>query len=364
MRRPTFIAICIALASALGPGVRAARAQTADDLFDPGSMQEIRFFINSKDLALLRENWQDNTKYPADMTWRNIRVRNVSVRARGSGSRNPQKPGLQVSFDHYTDGQHFLGLSTLVLKNEWQDASFLRERIAMAFYNRMGFAAPREGWARVYVNNEYWGLYGVVEDINADFLARAFGETPPTGSHTEKGGPKAGYVYEFQWHDYLYWRGEYLGDDPASYKPFFGPVTHDEDADNTLYPGFRDMFREINGPGDAVWRTRVEQYLDLRQFMVYVAIEVYLSEWDGMTGNWGMNNFFIYNPAGGLKYTLIPWDRDHAILQTTGDMSIYQRVLDNVIFKSAWAYRRSAGGVLRGAETVRPEGASGRLVLG
>ncbi len=157
MRRPTFIAICIALASALGPGVRAARAQTADDLFDPGSMQEIRFFINSKDLALLRENWQDNTKYPADMTWRNIRVRNVSVRARGSGSRNPQKPGLQVSFDHYTDGQHFLGLSTLVLKNEWQDASFLRERIAMAFYNRMGFAAPREGWARVYVNNEVLG---------------------------------------------------------------------------------------------------------------------------------------------------------------------------------------------------------------
>ncbi len=115
-------------------------------------------------------------------------------------------------------------------------------------------------------------------------------------------------------------------------------MTHDEDADNTLYPGFRDMFREINGPGDAVWRERVEQYLDLRQFMQYVAIEVYLSEWDGMTGNWGMNNFFIYNPAGGLKHTLIPWDRDHAILQTTGDMSIFQRVFENVIFSRAWAY--------------------------
>ena len=38
------------------------------------------------------------------------------------------------------------------------------------------FISPREGWVRVYVNNEYWGLYGAVEDVSVDFLTSRFGE--------------------------------------------------------------------------------------------------------------------------------------------------------------------------------------------
>jgi hypothetical protein len=326
--------LCVAGILAIGAGT--ARAQTAADLFDPYALHDIRILINSKDLEELRAHFDENTHYPADFLWRDIRVRNISVRSRGTGSRNEIKIGLQISFDKYTDGQRFLGLSSLVLKNEWQDPALLRERMAMAFYNRMGVAAPRESWARVYVNNEYWGVYGVIEDLTADFLTRVFGEPASSAARGEKGDDSSGYLFEYHWQD-RYWRGEDLGD-LVAYEPFFPPVTHELDPETALYSPFQDWFREINVEDDAVWRDRVGRFMDLNEFVIFVAVEVYLSEWDGMTGNWGMNNFFVYRPRNTVLHHFIPWDRDHSLLQTSGEMGIFFRTDENVIFRRAMAY--------------------------
>ncbi len=311
------------MAVLMAGAVRSACAQTATDLFDVGTLQEIRLLVNSRDLALLRQNYGLNTKYPADLLWRNLRVRNISVRSRGFGSRNPTKLGLHIEFDHYTTGQRFLGLRSLVLKNEWQDPTLIRDQVAMAFFNRMGQPASRESFGRVYINNEYQGVYGIVENIDEDYVTRTLGEN-------------TGYLFEFHWQDF--WHGEYLGDDLAAYKPRFEPRTHALESDTQLYSSIRDLFLEINGADDTVWRDRVERLLDLRQFITLVAIEVYLSEWDGLTGNWAMNNFYLYRRAGSSVQLFLPWDRDRAMTQMTGDMSIFERTDDNVLFHRAIAY--------------------------
>lgn len=298
MRRTSFVVALLCLAGLLASGVRTAYAQTSADLFDAGTLQEIRLFINSKDLAQLRAHYQDNTRYPADLLWRNTRVRNVSVRSRGFGSRNATKLGLLVEFDHYTTGQRFVGLSSLVLKNEYQDKSMIRERLAMAFFARMGLPASRESFGKLYINNEYQGLYGIVENIDPSYLTRVFGES-------------SGFLYEYRWLTYYY--GTDLGD-LAAYKPVFEPRTRVLEADTTLYSPFLDLFREVNGPDDAVWRDRVGQYIDLNYVVTYVAIESFLSEWDGFAGNYGMNNFFVYRRDGSTRLQVLPWDRDNAML--------------------------------------------------
>ena len=53
-------------------GAVRARAQTAAELFDGNAIQEIRLSINSRDLRTLRENFNLNTHYTADLTWRNV----------------------------------------------------------------------------------------------------------------------------------------------------------------------------------------------------------------------------------------------------------------------------------------------------
>src|SRR5436190_2178852 len=150
-------------AAALTMAAAPAAAQTANDLFDQNSVQEIRLTVNSRDLRTLHANTGLNTYYPADLAWKNIKVRNVAIRNRGQGSRNSQKPGLRVDMSHYTTGQRLVGLNAIVLDNIWQDDSFLREKLSFTIFEKMGLPAPRESFCRLFINNEYQGLYSITE---------------------------------------------------------------------------------------------------------------------------------------------------------------------------------------------------------
>jgi hypothetical protein len=305
----------------LSAGVPDLFAQTAADLFDTSTLQEVRLFMNSRDLQRLRERYQDSTHYTVDLLWRGERVRNAAVRSRGTGSANPVKPGLRIDFDRYTTGQRFLGLRTLVLDNLWQDPAMIREHLAMAMFARMGQPAPLQSFCRLFINNQYQGLYALTEEPNAEFVARALEET-------------GGYVFEYRWVRPFY--AEYLGENLTSYAPLFEPRTHELEADSTLYRPIEELFRQVNEPDDAVWRDRVEQYLDLSQFITHVAIETFVAEDDGVLGYVGMNNFYLYRSAGSTRHRLFPWDKDNAFLAI--DKPVLDRADENVLFRRALAY--------------------------
>jgi spore coat protein CotH len=298
-----------------------AFAQSTDEFFDPGTLQELRLTINSRDLRQLRENYESNTYYTADLQWRNIRVRNAGVRSRGGASRSGVKLHLRVDFDRYIGGQKFLGLKSFVLKNLWQDGSMMHEALAMAFFARMGQPASRESFCRLYINNEFQGLYSIVESVDNAYLARTLGEN-------------TGYLYSYELQEPF--RGEYLGEDLEPYKLRFEAQNHEREGDSKLYLPIHDWLREVNEPDDAVWRERVEEYVDLSQFVTQAAIESFLAENDGLLGENGMNNFFLYRNADTKRHRFIVWDKDNAFL--VPDYSIFQRTDENVIFRRAFAF--------------------------
>jgi spore coat protein CotH len=296
-----------------------ASAQTAAELFDSNTLQEIRLFVNSRDLAVLQENTNLNTYYTADLTWRGIRVRNVGIRSRGQGSRNAVKIGLRVDMDRYTTGQTLAGLSTIILDNAWQDDALIRERLAFGMFERIGLPAPRESFCRLFINGEYQGVYTVTEEIDAAFVRRITGETDGT---------------LFEYHYVRDWRAEDLGD-ISEYKPLFEPRTHVLDADSTLYAPIQQMFREVNGPDDAVWRDRVGAYIDLNQFVAHVAAETFIAENDGILGYAGMNNFYLYRHEGTTKHQLLVWDKDNAFIALDHPIPTTDA---NVLFRRAMEY--------------------------
>jgi spore coat protein CotH len=318
MRRRT-IALTVLAAALAVP--RAAVAQSASDLFDVSTLQEIRLSVNTRDLATLRAHTDLNTYYVADLSWRNVKVRNVGIRSRGQGSRNPIKPGYKVEIDHYTTGQTLAGLSTIILDNIWQDDSLIREKLAFEMFERMGQPAPRESFCRLFINNEYQGVYNITEEIDADFAKRVTGETDGT-------------LFEYHWSADGIWRAEDLGS-IAAYKPKLEARTHVLDADSTLYDPIVNLFHEVNGPDDAVWRSRVEQYIDLTQFMTQVGIEQYVAENDGILGYAGMNNFYLYRFQGTTRHRLFVWDKDNAFLFLDSPLPTTD---GNVLFRRAMAY--------------------------
>lgn len=293
-------------------------AQTSDDLFDDAVLHRIDLYVNTRDWQQLRAQWEGNEYVPANLVWRGQTARNVGIRSRGFGSRNPNKLGLLVDFDRYTTGQTFLGLQSLILDNLTQDPSNIRETTAFKFLRRMGVQTSREAHAAVYVNNSYYGLYALVEDVDTVALARWFGES-------------GGYLFEYRWaFDYYF---TYLGSDLEAYAPLFEPRTHEFETLEALYRPIEAMFRTIDESWDEVFVEAVSAYLDLPLFIRQAAVQDFLAELDGLLGNWGLNNVYLYRFENSNRSQFILWDADSSFIQLT--YPILQRHDANVLVRRA-----------------------------
>ena len=270
------------------------------EFFNDSVLHELQLWINSRDWETLKTNFLSNAYYPADLKWNGTTVPNVGIRSRGNGSRSGFKPGLRVDIDYYASAQKFLGLKSFVLRNNTQDPSQMHEWLSMLFFRRMGLPASREAYARLFVNNQYAGLYTVVESVDKSFLTRQFGED-------------SGYLFDY---DYPAGAAPYYFEDrgrnAASYVPLpFKPETRENNARPEV---IADMVQAINASTSATFRGAVAEFIDLGQFIRHVAAEVFLAEQDGIVGEWGMNNFFMYRPELSNLFRLIVWDKSQAFV--------------------------------------------------
>jgi len=285
------------------------------------------------DWDTLKAHYLEDTTYRADFQWRDLTVPIVGIRSRGSASRNAHKPGLKISFDEYIDGQKAFGLKSIVLANGIQDPSMLKQRLGLGMFARMGMPAPRVVHVRVFVNDEYIGLYQLIEPIDKIFLARVFGNDAQ--GKTENGG----YLYEYAWKDGYDW--SYLGSDLQIYTELFEAKTHESDAPSVLYGPLEDLFRLLNNVSDNLFEREVGSLLDLRQFAQHLAVENFIAEYDGFLGHWSANNFYLYRFQGRTLSQLLPWDKDLAFWDSHYDL--FENVSSNVLASrvlSMPAYRR------------------------
>jgi spore coat protein CotH len=281
-------------------------ADPADPFFDDTVLNDIYITINSRDWSSLKEHYLENTYYPSDFKWKDTTVRNIGIRSRGTGSRSGVKPGLRVDFDRYTTDLKFLGLKSVILRNNTQDATGMRERISMLMFRRLGVIAEREAHARLYINNAYSGLYTIVESIDKTFLKKQLNEND-------------GHLYEFAFDNSASvantpFNFGYPGPDPALYAPRpFKPETLEDDPQGEV---LERLFWTINVAGDAIWRTAMQEYLDLKKFIRHLGIENFLAEQDGLTGDYGPNNFYFYRFQNTTKFMFLPWDKSNTFWES------------------------------------------------
>jgi spore coat protein CotH len=295
------LAALLVLVTVLAP--RAASAQTQADLFDDTSLRDIQLTVSQRDWDTLRAQADENTYYTADLRWNGVAVRNVGIRSRGAGTRNGVKPGLRLDFNRYLADQEFLGLKALVLDNAYTDPSTMRELLAMKLYARLGLSTPREAHVRLFVNGEYAGLYVAVEPIDRTFIGRVFGAAE---ANVERGG----YLFEYKWK--REWGFEYLGNDLAPYAELFEPKTRETDAASLVYGPLEEVVRRINDSPPERLQTDVGSLVDLDELVRYLALQNAVGEIDGLVGNWGVSNFYLYRFGDGRPAQFLPWDADHS----------------------------------------------------
>jgi len=319
-------------------------AQTSDDLFNEDVLHEIWIYIAPEDYATLKQTnficaEQDmralsgeevstlprvECHFPIEFHWifngMDVTGPDAAVSSHGQGSRSSIKPSFGVQFDRYESRNTFLGLRRLVLRADTQDASLMHERLAMALFRKMGIPAPRESHARVYINDEYSGLYTVVEDVDPVFLERNFGESD-------------GYLYSYKW--VFPWAFGYLGPDASSYSPLpFKP------ENNLIYTNpfpLEAMVRTVNQAPDEQFSIAVSQYIDLIGLFRLLAAQNFVSDQDSILGGYTMNNFFLYRFQNSIRSTFIPWDKSNAFWAIDWDtfFSIQSNVLTSRALNAA-----------------------------
>lgn len=283
--RAAFLSSLIFVASGL--------AQNAEAIFDTAHLHDVYIVMDAGDWQTLRDDYLSSTKYPAAFYWNEFQIQNVSVRSRGTTSRDPEKPGLKVDFDAVDKQQRFGVLKSIVLDNNTQDKSLIKERLSMDLFTRVGAHAPRVSLGKLFVNGTYVGVYTVTEPVDEMFLDRVFGESE-------------GYLYEYNAIEPYFF--EDLGDDPAKYIPErFEPKTHEK---NPNPAPLIDFVQKINSLPASEFADYLRSVTDVPRLLRYLAAEQYLADVDGLTGWAGINNFYLYQAGSPAKFEFIAWDKD------------------------------------------------------
>lgn len=214
-----------------------------------------------------------------------LELPDIGVRLKGvyGSFRNlDQKAAFLLRFDEFDPDQEPLGLEKVALNNMVQDPSMIHEQLAYALFRDAGVPAPRTSYARVFVNDELYGLYATVEATdNNVYLEGWFGNDD-------------GNLYE----------GEYGSD----FYPGWGPSF---DLDNGTDVDFADIealaaaFDAMNDP--ATFVEDADAVIDVARYLQFAATEIFIGHWDGYA--WTRNNYFVYRGDDG-RWTFMPWGLD------------------------------------------------------
>ncbi|HCH65741.1 MAG: hypothetical protein CL927_01440 [Deltaproteobacteria bacterium] len=166
-------------------GVTGFTAITSDELFDESRIPEFYLELSDAALADLRRDPYEYTE--AVMIYEGRRYGPIGIRTKGENSWRPfaQKSSVKIDFNRYDNGPDRFGeLKGLTFNAMNEDYSMMHERVAYRLYRESGVPAARAHHAVLYVNDELYGLFVMLDTIDDVFLSRWFSDT--TGSMFEQ----------------------------------------------------------------------------------------------------------------------------------------------------------------------------------
>ncbi|MFN7142479.1 MAG: CotH kinase family protein [Myxococcota bacterium] len=258
----------------------------AEFLFEEGTIH--RFDIELDGSARSKLNSDPKTDVEAtfrygDQSWV------VGVHLKGSFSYRPLsgKSSFKIDFGEFVPEQRFHGIRRLTLNSMVQDRSMIREHVAYQAYAQMGVPAPRHGYAEVYVNDELYGLYGVLETLDGTWAERVFPHDSE-GSLYEGGygvDLEDGDAYDFQ----LQRQGDLLE-----------PWT-DVEA----------LIEELDATPPEEFMALLEKRFDTKALFRMWAMDLVSGHRDGYTRR--KNNFLVYHGLRTDTWWMVPWGQDQTM---------------------------------------------------
>lgn len=282
----------------------------AQDFYDLYSVKEIRLEFKQENWADILAKFKDQGKkkrVTATLKLNGVTYDSVGVRYKGNSSyfsvkRNGQtKLPFNIKLNHKIKGQKIPGkYNTIKLSNVFRDPSFIRETLAYEVARNYTHAS-KCNYARLYVNDEYMGLYNSVESVDKAFLKHHFGSS----------------------------KGELIKCDPLDIKQSINPKASSKcltgDFAALMYQGKDSICYENNYElkSDNTWKPlislmdqlsnkteKIDEMLDVDECLWMLAFNNVLVNLDSYTGKLS-HNYYLYQDTLGIFHPIM-WDMNMA----------------------------------------------------
>jgi spore coat protein H len=264
-----------------------------DKVFRPAEVTWIFLTMAPADKAFLQDpaNAASEDYKPANLRFKNSQMDTtltlpVGVRLRGNTSRYAEKKSFKIDFREF-GGKKFFNYKKINLKANVNDPSLIREALTLEQYRLLGVPAARTHHAKLYINEEYMGVYLDVEQVDDVFLSMRFG-------HSE------GFLYKCSW-------GANLSNTTqvADEALFESEINKSLDTRAEL----SHFVQVLNEASDEEFVTEIEKVFEVDRFLRQLAVEALSGHWDGYSYN--QNNFYLYYNGQSGKVEFFPYDVDN-----------------------------------------------------
>ncbi|MBG0770141.1 MAG: CotH kinase family protein [Anaerolineaceae bacterium] len=252
-------------------------------------------------------------------TWDYVGIRfkgNSSLKTAWS-SGNLKLP-FKLDFDQFEDeypeinNQRFFGFKQLTLSSNFNDNSYLREKVTADIFRDFGVPAAHTAFYEVYVDTGegpvYFGLYTLVEAVEDTVISEQFASDE-------------GNLYKPEGSGATFAEGSF---DEAA---FDKETNQDEDDYADIEALFAVLHAETRLTDPTSWRKALEAVFDVDTFLRWLAVNTVIQNWDTY-GNMS-HNYFLYTDPEDSLITWIPWDNNHA-LDGSGKSKALSLSLDEV----------------------------------
>ncbi len=294
------------------------REISADHLLVTGresqtGLYEINKTIHRIDLTFPGSNWaQTLTTYkeleeelPATLSYDGSALPfKVGVSYKGSAGADDgtsAKRSFDISVDYGSASQVLGGYYTIILNNENQDKSFLRDVLYRNSISKY-IPAVQVNFVNLHINGEDFGLYANNEHINAKFLQEWFLSSNGTRLRAEPdekgaGTPAGEYGTGFSGLNYL-------GDEASVYKPYYDIKKSNKE---NAYEDIIKVARVLEKSEPDSLEREINKVLDLDRTLWFLACENIFTDEDSYVNKGGTDYYLYWEVETGR---LVPLEYD------------------------------------------------------
>ena len=214
-----------------------------------------------------------------------------------------KKKPFRIKFNKFVKNQDMDGLEEINLNNNFKDPTMIREKMYLDLLNKQGLPAPRATYAKVYINEKYWGLYLLTDNIDHVFLETRFNDSR---GNLYQGEPLATFTY--------------LGNEQSKY---FNKYVL---KNNLKKNDWSDLVKFIKLINDTVlsaddYLRKLESSFNLDKCLRAWAINNLIGNIDAYNMFYP-HNFFLYHDSTTMKWHWISLDGNYAFAAWNPVMSL------------------------------------------